>query len=121
MLILADENCDAVLVARLRASGHDVLHVLEQSPGASDEAILKLAAAERRILLTNDLEFGIHAERYETYPPAIVLMRLDPLRATLRTDIVARFFEGLGSSWQGKFFVVEPGLVRERLMEHSPK
>jgi predicted nuclease of predicted toxin-antitoxin system len=117
MLILADENCDAVLVARLRRAGHDVAHILEQRPGTPDGEILEAAIAEDRILLTNDLEFGILAERLEIFPPAVVLMRLDPLRADTRADIVTRFFAGMQNDWRGKFFVVEPGLVRERLME----
>lgn len=105
MLILADENCDTVLVARLRGTGHDVFHILEKRPGAPDEAVLTLAADHDRILLTNDLEFGILAERFDTYPPAIVLLRLDPLRAHL----------------VGKFFVVEPGSIRERVMERRER
>ena len=121
MLILADENCDALIVARLRDLGHDVLHILEQNPGSPDEAILRTAAAKDRVLLTSDLEFGLLAERFGTYPPAIVLMRLDPIRPNLRADIVTAFFESLETDWRGKFFVVEPGFVRERLMERGPR
>jgi predicted nuclease of predicted toxin-antitoxin system len=120
MRILADENCDTVLVARLRAAGHDVLHILEERPGIPDEQVLGIAVAQNRILLTNDLEFGILAERFKKYPPAIVLMRLDPLGVKLRAGITSNFFESLESDWRGKFFVVEHGLVRERLMENRP-
>jgi predicted nuclease of predicted toxin-antitoxin system len=118
MLILADENCDTLLVARLRAAGHHVAHILEQAPGTPDETILGAAVAQNRILLTNDLEFGLLAERLGTYPPAIVLLRLDPLRAQLRADIVTHFFD-LVEDWRGKFFVIEPGSVRERFMDRE--
>jgi predicted nuclease of predicted toxin-antitoxin system len=121
MLILADENCDAVLVTRLQKAGHDVAHILEKKPGTPDDEILETAVAEDRILLTNDLEFGILAERLEIYPPAVVLMRLDPLRAQTRAEIIVRFFTSMQNSWRGKFFVVEPGLVRERLMERQAR
>jgi len=93
MLILADENCDAVLVTRPREAGHDLVHILEQQPGTPDNEILESAAAQDRFLLTNDLDFGMLAERMEIYPPAIILMRLDPLRANIRGDIVTCFFE----------------------------
>jgi len=119
MLILADENCDTLLVARLRDAGHDVAHILEQAPGTPDETILETAVAQNRILLTNDLEFGLLAERLGTYPPAIVLLRLDPLRAHLRADIVTHFFDSAQGDWRGKFFVIEPGLVRERFMDRE--
>lgn len=59
------------------------------------------------------------AERLGRYPPAIVLMRLDLLRAHLRAEVVERFFESLQSDWRGKFFVVEPGLVRERFLKRE--
>ena len=117
MLILADENCDAVLVAKLRSAGHDVVHILEQRPGSADEVVLELAVAHGRILLTNDLEFGSLGERLEQYTPAIVLMRLNALSVNLRADIVTKFMGSLQRDWHGKFFVVEPGSVRQRLME----
>jgi predicted nuclease of predicted toxin-antitoxin system len=119
MLILADENCDTLLVARLRDAGRNVAHILEQAPGTPDEAILEAAVAQSRILLTNDLEFGLLAERLGKYPPAIVLLRLDPLRAQLRADIVTHFFDSVEDGWRGKFFVIEPGSVRERFMDRE--
>lgn len=41
----------------LRADGHDVLAVIERADldGASDERVLSLAAAERRILVTHNV------------------------------------------------------------------
>jgi hypothetical protein len=41
--LLADECCDALLVAALRQGGHDVVFVMESAPGATDEAVLKQA------------------------------------------------------------------------------
>ena len=119
MLILADENCDTLLVARLQDAGHDVSHILKLAPGSPDEAVLEVAVIQDRTLLTNDLEFGLLAERLGKYPPAIVLLRLDPLRAHLRADIVVHFFDSMESDWRGKFYVIEPGSVRERFMERE--
>ena len=42
----------------LAAQGHDVLSALERNPRASDEELLVLAMDERRILVTEDKDFG---------------------------------------------------------------
>jgi predicted nuclease of predicted toxin-antitoxin system len=55
---LADECCDAGIVASLRASGHDVSYVPEQQAGVSDDEVLQTAFLESRILLTEDKDFG---------------------------------------------------------------
>ncbi|MDP3028526.1 MAG: DUF5615 family PIN-like protein [Deltaproteobacteria bacterium] len=54
LTFLADESCDFAVVRTLRACGHDVLAVVEDSPGASDYQVLKRAVNEKRIILTED-------------------------------------------------------------------
>ena len=58
MKFFADECCDTEMVASLRIEGHDVLYVLEEEPGLQDEVVLQRAYVERRILLTEDKDFG---------------------------------------------------------------
>ena len=45
MKIVADENCDGILVAALRSSGFDVLWIREASPGIDDAQIYEIATA----------------------------------------------------------------------------
>ncbi|MCF7732047.1 MAG: DUF5615 family PIN-like protein, partial [Akkermansiaceae bacterium] len=42
MKLLADENLDLSIVARLREAGHQVLAVAEMEPGISDDVVLGL-------------------------------------------------------------------------------
>ena len=42
---LADECCDASLVTALRADGRDVLYILENKAGTSDDEVLQVAFA----------------------------------------------------------------------------
>ena len=56
--LVADESCDFTLVVGLRAAGHDVVAITETMSGADDEQVMALAAAERRLLLTEDKDFG---------------------------------------------------------------
>jgi predicted nuclease of predicted toxin-antitoxin system len=56
--LLADECCDRDLVLLLRQAGHDVRYVAEGNAGHSDDAVLRLAVQEDRVLLTEDTDFG---------------------------------------------------------------
>ena len=58
MKFLADECCDAHVVSLFRYQRHDVLYVTEFKPGALDEEVLKKAFNEKRLLLTEDKDFG---------------------------------------------------------------
>jgi len=58
MILLADENVDAPVVAALRAAGHRVDYVRELDPGIDDRAVLDLANATNALLLTSDKDFG---------------------------------------------------------------
>ena len=58
MRILANENMPADAVDALRSAGHDVAWVRVDAPGSPDEAVLARAAAEHRLLITFDKDFG---------------------------------------------------------------
>jgi predicted nuclease of predicted toxin-antitoxin system len=57
MRLVADESCDFAVVSAVRSAGHDVISITERMPGAEDEQVIKLAATERRLLLTEDKDF----------------------------------------------------------------
>lgn len=58
--LLADENISPDVVAALRRMGVDVATALDLGlGGASDSALLDLAASERRVILTHDADFGL--------------------------------------------------------------
>ena len=58
MRFIADEGVDRSLVMFLRHDDHDVFYFAETDCGTEDEAILTLAKAENRILITRDKDFG---------------------------------------------------------------
>ena len=55
---LADESCDFAVVRALRAEGYDVLAVSEIMHRSDDRELIELARREKRILLTEDKDFG---------------------------------------------------------------
>ena len=58
MRFLADESCDYRIVKALRASGHDVAAIMEDGRGALDQEVFARARHEKRILITEDKDFG---------------------------------------------------------------
>lgn len=58
MRFVADESCDHRVVTALRDAGHDVLAIAETSRGLPDRDVLVLARRERRVLITEDRDFG---------------------------------------------------------------
>lgn len=63
MKFLADENFLGPAVEALREEGFDVVWVLEDLPGATDEEVLNQSVAHGRTLLTFDKDFGYLAFR----------------------------------------------------------
>jgi predicted nuclease of predicted toxin-antitoxin system len=67
--VLANENFPQAAVLALLGAGHDVLWARTEMPGASDEDVMARAAAERRLLVTFDTDFGELVHR-RGLPPA---------------------------------------------------
>ena len=57
MRILADENIREPILSTLRAAGHDVASVWEDSPSTDDPVNLARAVAENRLLITYDDDY----------------------------------------------------------------
>ncbi len=57
MRFLANENFPFASVQRLRARGHDVAAIVQDSPGAKDSAILERAVREERFIRTFDRDY----------------------------------------------------------------
>jgi predicted nuclease of predicted toxin-antitoxin system len=115
MRLLADENCDRLLVAMLRDAGHDVVYVAEIASGESDAELMIRARIEGRTILTDDRDFGLLVERGRDRPPAVILLRLDPLGRTARARRVVDVLRSLGDAPVSALMVIEPGQVRQRL------
>ena len=115
MKVKLDENLGRRCVALLRAAGHDVATVVQQQlAGADDGRIVQACAAEKRCLLTLDLDFSNPLR----FPPAdasgIAVLRLpakpsyDDLLAAVQTFIAALSSNDI----DGKLWIVEKGRIR---------
>jgi predicted nuclease of predicted toxin-antitoxin system len=112
MRFLADESCDAAVVAALRAAGHDVESVADSMRGATDAVVLATALLSGRLLITEDKDFGELVFAARTPAIGVLLLRYpSSARSGMRHDVLdvvaARHAELPGS-----FAVIEPGGVR---------
>ncbi|MES2660930.1 MAG: DUF5615 family PIN-like protein [Verrucomicrobiota bacterium] len=114
MKLLADENIDLSVVARLRDAGHEVPSVAEMEPGIPDDVVLEKANAEVATLLTEYKDFGELAFRQFLVHHGVILVRLAGLSGAAKSEILIDLLEAHRLELPGSFTVVTPGMVRIR-------
>ena len=76
MRFLVDQCLSVELAERLAAAGHDAVHVASYGLSrADDEKILARAAAEGRVLVSADTDFGGLLAARDVVVPSVVLFR----------------------------------------------
>ncbi len=113
MKFLADESCDFVVVRALRQEGYDVLAVCELAPSMADVDVMHLAGKGKRILITEDKDFGqIFYSGAAGKEHTVILIRYpNNIRKKLSEDIVS-LLKSHGKRIGGCFVVVQPGRIR---------
>ena len=121
MRLLLDMNLSPAMADWLRALSHDVLHAREL--GASDmpdREIFARARADRRILVTFDLDFGdiAGAAAAGGPPTGVVILRLRSPRQSHMRERVRAALESAGAALiAGAVVLVEDARIRTRLLE----
>jgi len=112
MRFLADESCDFTIVRALRAAGHDIVAVSEISPRADDAAVIAEALVGRRVLLTEDKDFGqlVYAEGHLT--SGVILVRFPASARRELPGVVVEIAREHGESLYGAFVVIGPARIR---------
>jgi predicted nuclease of predicted toxin-antitoxin system len=117
MNFLANENFPLFSVRLLRNAGHNVVSVIEDSPGARDETVLKRAHEENLIILTFDRDYGELIYRYKSFTPyGLVYFRFDPSTPEEPADILLNVLKKGEFSLSGKFTVIEKERIRQKTL-----
>ncbi|WP_169983934.1 DUF5615 family PIN-like protein [Microbispora sp. H10836] len=109
MNFLVDENLSPRVAELLAKAGHDVVHVRDlQATSAPDSTVMALAAADGRVIISADTDFGALLAYARAKEPSVVLVReivelrppdmvnvilghLDVLEPHLRAGAIATF------------------------------
>ena len=110
--LVADENCDFSVVIDLRAAGYDVVSITEQMAAADDEAVIDFARSERRLLVTEDKDFGQLVFAAAKQNSGVILIRYPALARSALTAALLKLLSDNGESLYSRFAVLEPGRVR---------
>jgi predicted nuclease of predicted toxin-antitoxin system len=117
MQFLVDESAGIGVTEYLRTMGHDVLAVAELSPEIDDETVLAWAVREKRILVTNDKDFGELVFRSGQPHRGILLFRLQDESTANRIKVVAAVLQNYAERLPDRFVVVTETSVRVRPLE----
>jgi predicted nuclease of predicted toxin-antitoxin system len=112
MNFVADESCAMPVIHALREAGHDVTAIAEVAKGATDEEVLGQALDAKRVLITEDRDFGDLVYARGRSSAGVILVRFHSHARRAKAATVVEAVSKLGSRLEDAFTVVEPGRVR---------
>ena len=113
---LVDENVDFPVAQFLRNEGFDVASVAEGYPSIDDASILKRAYEEKRIVVTNDKDFGNLVFELNLKAKGIILFRLEDQSSRAKIGALKMVLHAHREKLLGHFIVVTEGKIRIRRM-----
>jgi predicted nuclease of predicted toxin-antitoxin system len=99
---------------RLRDNGYDVKAVRDMDPRMGDEAILRIAAKEQRMVITMDKDFGELVYKNSLPHAGVLILRLEGAPAMEKVHVVEDILKGHAHEIYGKFCVYLNGMIRIR-------
>jgi len=112
MNFVADESCARPVIQALREAGHDVVAIAEIAKGATDDQVLERALKEKRVLITEDRDFGELVYARGRSSSGVILVRFPSRARRAKSATVIEAVSKLGSRLGDAFTVVQPGRLR---------
>lgn len=120
MRFLCDQNIERRVAAYLRGKGHDVkVGVIDYDGRLPDPDILALAHRERRILLTNDSDFGTLVWQHGHPHAGVIYFRMLKAPSDRTVDRLMHVLAEYGDALD-QFIVVTASDVGVRRAEDAP-
>jgi predicted nuclease of predicted toxin-antitoxin system len=113
-MILADENIDYKVVEALRNATIFTESVFENYRGYSDAQIVQLSKNPKRIILTEDKDFGEWVYSHKETEISVILLRYSFSERNEIIEILLDLILSKGEELFGKFTIVTANKVRIR-------
>ena len=111
---LANENIPNASVKMLTAGGLDVVSVSSDFPSIKDDAVIRHASIENRVILTFDRDYGELIFKRRIQPPlGVVYFRLGSYQPEDPAQIILKSFES-DFNFAGFFTVITKTNIRQR-------
>jgi predicted nuclease of predicted toxin-antitoxin system len=111
---LADENIEKPVVDYPRSQGYDVSWVAEIERSSADDKILDTARREKRILLTNDKDFGELVFLQRKLTTGVILFRFETEDALSKVMVLMKVIPQYIDKLSGHFTVISENRIRFR-------
>ena len=114
MRFLVDECCPRAIVVQLRAAGHDVLYAAESDHSAEDRQLLSIALEEKRIVVTEDFDFGELLIRDRLASIGAIILYLPGMMPAQRAERLSSALADGSIKFEGAITIVEERRLRQR-------
>ncbi len=114
---IADVNVERSIVDYLSENGYDVKWIPDYNCEILDEDLLDLANAEKRILLTNDKDFGELVFLQKSLSTGIILLRVKGQRAEDKVKLIKKLLNNYSDKLFNHYTVITRKKIRIISME----
>jgi len=116
---LVDESTGQKIANHLRSKGYDVISAIEVLKGQSDHLIIIYAYKEKRIIITNDKDFGELIFRHKYHCEGVIFLRLQDVRYDNKRKVLMDLLKKLDENISGFFVVATERKIRKRPIYRS--
>jgi predicted nuclease of predicted toxin-antitoxin system len=109
---LADESCDFAVVRALREEGYDVFAASEVMSRSIDRELIEQAYREKRVLLTEDKDFGWLVFVSHADSSGVILIRFPGNARQSLVQTIIKLVREQGERLADAFVVVQPSHIR---------
>lgn len=113
-MILADENIDFKIIKAFRKAGIDTYSVSENNSGITDEEVLELARTLKRVILTEDKDFGEWIFAHNAKDIGVVFLRYNFSEREIMIEILLKLLDVKKEELFSKYTIVTIKKIRFR-------